>query len=114
MKQQLCPWLSFIVEIPKGGEDVKVPLSDEAREMLRAHPKYGASPYVFTGGKGAQRGIHQIENSSRKMREAARLPSGIRPNHGLRHTFASHLANSGEVDLYLLKQLLTYKDPMTT
>ena len=99
---------------PKGGEDVKVPLSDEAREMLQAHPKYGASPYVFTGEQGGQRGIHQIENSSRKIRDAAGLPADFRPNHGLRHTYGSHLANSGEVDLYLLQKLLTHKDPKTT
>jgi len=99
---------------PKGGEDVKVPLSDEAREMLQAHPKHGTSPFVFTGEQGGQRGIHQIENSSRKIRDAAGLPADFRPNHGLRHTYGSHLANSGEVDLYLLQKLLTHKDPKTT
>ncbi len=99
---------------PKGGEDVKVPLSDEAREMLEAHPKCGTNPYVFAGEKGGQRGIHQIEDSSRMIRDAVGLPADFRPNHGLRHTYASHLANSGEVGLLLLQRLLTHKDPKTT
>jgi len=99
---------------PKGGEDVIIPLSDEARKMLKDHPRCEEIPFVFFGEKGAQRGIHQIENSSREIRKAAGLPDDFRPNHGLRHTFASHLANSGEVDLYLLQRLLTHKDPKTT
>lgn len=99
---------------PKGGEDTRVPLSSEAKEMLEAHPKSSSSTYVFVGEKGGQRGIHQIENTSRAIRDAAGLPADFRPNHGLRHTYASHLANSGEVDLYLLQRLLTHKDPKTT
>lgn len=34
--------------------------------------------------------------------------------HGLRHTFASMLASSGEVDLYTLQRLLTHKSPTMT
>ena len=34
--------------------------------------------------------------------------------HGVRHTFASHLANSGEVDLYTLQRFMTRKNPMKT
>jgi integrase len=41
-------------------------------------------------------------------------PPDFRPNHGLRHTFASHLASSGEVDLYTLQRLMTHKSPMMT
>ena len=82
--------------------------------MLQAHPKHGTSPFVFTGEQGGPRGIHQIETSSRKIRDAAGLPADFRPNHGLRHTYGSHLANSGEVDLYLLQKLLTHIDPKTT
>jgi integrase len=34
--------------------------------------------------------------------------------HGLRHTFASILASSGKVDMYLLQKLLTHKSPTMT
>jgi integrase len=34
--------------------------------------------------------------------------------HGLRHTFASMLASSGQVDLYTLQKLLTHKTAAMT
>jgi integrase len=42
------------------------------------------------------------------------LPDDFRPLHGLRHTFASWLASSGEVDLYTLQRLLTHNSPQMT
>jgi integrase len=45
---------------------------------------------------------------------AAGLHEDFRPNHGLRHTFASHLASSGEVDLYTLQRLMTHKSSQVT
>ena len=38
----------------------------------------------------------------------ANLPEDFRPFHGLRHTYASWLASSGNVDLYSLQKLLTH------
>lgn len=58
--------------------------------------------------------MRQISEASRKIRDAAELSADFRPNHGLRHTFASHLASSGEVDLYTLQRLMTHKSPMMT
>ena len=52
--------------------------------------------------------------SFRAIREAAGLPASFRPMHGLRHTFASMLASSGEVDLYTLQRLLTHKSGAMT
>jgi integrase len=34
--------------------------------------------------------------------------------HGLRHTYASMLASSGQVDMYTLQKLLTHKSPQMT
>lgn len=34
--------------------------------------------------------------------------------HGLRHVYASMLASSGEVDMYVLQKLLTHKDGRMT
>ncbi len=65
-------------------------------------------------GVAGPRGMRQISETSRKIRDAAELPQDFRPNHGLRHTFASHLASSGEVDLYTLQRLMTHKSPMMT
>ena len=72
------------------------------------------SSYIFSGEKGGPRGLRQIGESSRSIRDAAGLPADFRPNHGLRHTFASHLASSGEVDLYTLQRLMTHKSPIMT
>ena len=102
----------ILIRDPKGGEDVKIPLSGAAMDMLKKHPRIG--DYVFTGKHGGQRGERQISESSRAIRNKAGLPSDFRPNHGLRHTFASSLASSGEVDLYVLQKLLTHKSPQMT
>lgn len=99
---------------PKGGIDQKIPLSSAAKALLEAHPRSEKSPYVFAGEKGGARGFKQVADASRDIRKAAGLPDTFRPNHGLRHSFASHLASSGEVDLYTIQRLLTHKSPMMT
>jgi len=104
----------LLIRDPKGGEDQRIPLSPQAAELLRAHPRVPQNPYVFAGRDGGPRGLRQIADSSRRIRDAAGLPQDFRPNHGLRHTFASALASSGEVDLYTLQRLLTHKSPAMT
>ena len=42
------------------------------------------------------------------------MPSDFRPFHGLRHSFASMPASSGQVDMYTLQKLLTHKSPLMT
>ncbi|MEA1945995.1 MAG: site-specific integrase [Thermodesulfobacteriota bacterium] len=96
---------------PKGGPDQKVPLNDAARELLSSHPKNG-SPYVFPGRNGKQR--VSAQSGVNKIKTAAGLPKDFRPLHGLRHFFASMLASSGEVDMYVLQKLLTHKSPQMT
>jgi len=100
---------------PKGGVDQVIPISDAAHDLLSNHPEVEKNPYVFAGDRmSGPRGMRQISEASRKLRDAAGLPADFRPNHGLRHTFASHLASSGEVDLYTLQRLMTHKSPMMT
>jgi integrase len=78
---------------------------------LLSHPR-GDAPYVFPGRKGKQR--VEIKAPLRKIKRLAGLPEGFRPLHGLRHTYASILASSGQVDLYTLQKLLTHKSPLMT
>ena len=110
---------------PKGGADQRIPLNDAAKALLESHPRTSTprpnskkgpktGDFVFLGERGGQRGIKQISEASAEIRDAAGLPKDFRPNHGLRHTFASHLASSGEVDLYTLQKLMTHKSPMMT
>lgn len=58
-------------------------------------------------------GPSAIENSSRKIREAAGLPDDFRPFYSLRHTFAPTLASEG-TNLYTVQKLLTQKSPQMT
>ncbi|MBU4232261.1 MAG: site-specific integrase [Proteobacteria bacterium] len=96
---------------PKGGKDQTIPLNQAAREVLEHHPK-SDSPFVFPGRGGKQRtGINAPVN---RIKSRAGLPKDFRPLHGLRHTYASMLASSGQVDLYTLGKLLTHKSAAMT
>ena len=97
---------------PKGGPDQKIPLNDAARKILENHPKVLGSEYVFPGRDGGQR--RDIRLPTHRIKFKAGLPKDFRPLHGLRHSFASAPASSGEVDLYTLQKLLTHKSPMMT
>ena len=60
---------------------------------------------------GEQTGLYHAISEIKKKAE---LPSDFRPLHGLRHHFASMLASSGKVDMYVLQKLLTHKSPTMT
>lgn len=96
---------------PKSGRDQTIPLNQAAREVLEHHTK-SDSPFVFPGRGGKQR--TEIRRPIDRIRKAAGLPKDFRPLHGLRHTFASMLASSGQVDLYTLQKLLTHKSLQMT
>ena len=110
---------------PKGGPDQKIPMNQSARDLFIEHravaearqkennpPKWASSEYVFPGRAGDQR--TRIDKAVNVIKEAAKLPANFRPLHGLRHVFASQLASSGEVDMYVLQRLLTHKGPQMT
>jgi len=92
---------------PKGGKDQTIPLNQAARDILENHPRDNNSAYVFPGRGGKQR--TEMRRPIDRIRKAAGLPKDFRPLHGLRHTYASMLASSGQVDLYTLQKLLTHK-----
>jgi integrase len=96
---------------PKGGKDEVIPMNQEAREVLKAHPRT-ESTYVFPGKNGGQRA--RAPKRIDAIREKAGLPKDFRPLHGLRHVYASMVASSGQVDLYTLQKLLTHKSPAMT
>lgn len=90
---------------PKGGVIPKIPLNDQARDVLRHHPQ--TADHVFTRCDGKPfKDIHQRVNA---IKEAAGITADFRALHGLRHVYASMLASSGEVDMYTLQILLTNK-----
>jgi len=97
---------------PKGGKDQIIPLNQAAREVLESHPRDDDSPFVFPGRGGRQR--TRPPRRIDAIRKRAELPKDFRPLHGLRHTFASMLASSGQVDLFVLQKLLTHKSASMT
>ncbi len=105
---------SILLVDPKGGIDQRIPLNDAARgllEKLKSNAADGAV-YVFPGRQGEQR--TDIKKSVNRIKRAAGLPASFRALHGLRHVFASTLANSGRVDQYTLQKLMTHKSPKMT
>lgn len=70
------------------------------------------SKYVFPGEDGKIR--KTTGKAAKRIRKDAGLPKDFRPMHGLRHVYASMLASSGKVDMYVLQQLLTHKSPVMT
>ncbi len=96
---------------PKGGPDQKIPLNDAVKGVLESLQNSN-SPYVFPGRNGGQR--VNIAKQVNRIKKKAGLPKHFRPLHGLRHVFASNLASSGKVDLYVLQKLLTHKDSKMT
>lgn len=99
-------------ESAKSKKTSQIPMSDVARQVLNDIPRTAGSPFLFPGRDGEQRTTAQrfIE----RIAKAAELPKGFRPMHGLRHTYASLLASSGQVDLYTLQKLLTHHSPLMT
>ncbi len=97
---------------PKGGQAETIPLNQAVRELLEDHPRDPASPFVFPGRGGRQR--TRPPKGIQDIRKLAGLPPDFRPLHGLRHSYASMLASSGQVDLYVLQKLLTHKSAAMT
>lgn len=98
---------------PKGNP-VTLPVCNEAigvLEMAEKHRPTANCPWVFPNNKGERRvSFGKIWS---RIREVSKIPKGFR-FHGLRHNFASHLASSGEVDLYTLQKLLNHQTPEMT
>ncbi|MGD0658838.1 MAG: site-specific integrase [Syntrophorhabdales bacterium] len=95
---------------PKGKRSQTIPLNASARGILEAHPRI--SDYVFVSRNG--RPFSDVRKRVNVLKKAAGLPDDFRPLHGLRHQFASMLASSGQVDMYVLQKLLTHKSAVTT
>jgi integrase len=95
---------------PKGGVSQKIPLNDQARAVLKSHPKTAANVFTRHDGKP----FKDIHDRVNPIKQAAGIGADFRALHGLRHAYASMLASSGQVDMYVLQKLLTHKSPIMT
>jgi integrase len=98
------------IKNPKGGKSQKIPLNEQALQVLENHPRTSENIFVRRDGKP----FTDIRQRVNLIKQTAGIPDDFRALHGLRHSFASMLASSGKVDLYTIQKLLTHKSPVMT
>ena len=98
----------------KGGKDRDVPLSPKLLETLREYWRWKKpKEYLFPCGIGRPaKGEHLTSKAVYHACKGAARRAGIQKNigpHSLRHSFATHLLESG-ADLYTIKLYLGHSD----
>lgn len=100
---------TFTISLSKSGKVRRVPLSDNAIEVIkRVIPTLG-SDYVFANPKSGKPYVH-VYNQWHRIRALAGIEDCRL--HDLRHTFASELAKKHS--LYYVQTCLGHTSPMTT
>jgi len=97
----------------KGKKDRVVPLSPVLLEQLRAYYRiYRPREWLFEGAGGGAYSIRSVQQVFKDAKETAGItqPGGI---HTLRHSYATHLLESG-TDIRFIKELLGHNSIMTT
>ena len=100
--------------LPKGGKTRHVPLSEEAKAILRSFDSFLRSAWVFPGLKDTTQPIDSRAFLRRSFEPGLRQ-AGISGAcwHSLRHTAASRRVMAG-VDLVSVKEILGHRDIQTT
>jgi integrase/recombinase XerD len=98
----------------KGAKDRMIPISEKVLEMLRGYYRgYRPKGWLFEGEKVGER---YSEASIRKVFKQAAARAKVAPAatlHWLRHSYATHLLESG-TDLRYIQELLGHKSSRTT
>jgi integrase/recombinase XerC len=113
--------LGIVRVIGKGSKERIVPIGEIAMETLRDYSLEqrkrwqlackGATP-VFLNNRGARITTRSVARIVEKHLKQAGIPIKMGP-HGLRHSFATHLLNSG-ADLRVIQELLGHASLSTT
>jgi integrase/recombinase XerC len=110
---------SVVRVMGKGSKERMAPLSDASRERLRRYlgvrMEFNASPNehaLFLGDRGARLQRRQANRILERLAALAGLPEHVHP-HMLRHSFATHLLESG-ADLRSVQELLGHARLTTT
>lgn len=97
----------------KGKKDRYVPLSTKILDLIRAYYiAYKPKIYLFEGAGGGQYDPSSARAIFHKAVAAARIHKNV-TLHTLRHSYATHLLESG-TDIRLIQELLGHNDPKTT
>ena len=104
----------LVIRQSKGNKDRVVPVSVKVVEMLREYYKaYRPKEWLF---EGQIRGEQYSSTSLQEVLKKSVLKAGIRKPvtlHWLRHSYATHLLESG-TDLRYIQELLGHKSSRTT
>ena len=104
----------LIIRSAKGYKDRVAPLSDKIIEMLRTYYKaYKPAIWLFEGWKKGEK--YSAESLSHVLKNALTLTKIKKPVslHWLRHSYATHLLESG-TDLRYIQEILGHKSSRTT
>ena len=97
----------------KGAKDRENPLSQKALEQLRIYYKqYKPTTYLFEGQFGGMYSATSIQTLFRKALKECKINKKATV-HTLRHSYATHLLESG-TDLRIIQELLGHKSSKTT
>ena len=104
----------LIIRNTKGYKDRQVPISDKTIEMLREYYKmYRPKVWLFEGQKSGEK--YSEESLAKVLKHAVNKANIRKPVtlHWLRHSYATHLLESG-TDLRYIQELLGHKSSKTT
>lgn len=97
----------------KGKKDRYVPLPQSVLELLRAYCRtYKPKEFLFEGMTGGQYTIRSAQSVFKQAMNRAGINKKV-GIHGLRHSYATHLLESG-IDISFIQKLLGHKDIRTT
>jgi len=104
----------LLIKQAKGNKDRIVPLSEKIIEMLRDYYKtYKPKKWLFEGQQiGEQYSEKSIQSVLKQAVEKANIHKPV-TLHWLRHSYATHLLESG-TDLRYIQELLGHKSSKTT
>jgi integrase len=89
----------------KNKESHTLPINQQALKVLKRAEEMKVSDLVFPCDTGKY--YHSFSRTWYRIKKKAKIDLRF---HGLRHVYASYLASSGKVDLFVLKELLGHKD----
>lgn len=105
--------MQVLIEGAKGKKSRYVNLPESILTDLRNYYKsYKPQKYLFEGQAGGQYTARSVQQVFKKAMNKARINKVVGV-HGLRHSYATHLLESG-VDTVYIKDLLGHKDLKTT
>jgi len=100
------------IKLGKGKKDRFVKIPESAKEELKSYCSLSGEGVLFPSSRGGKLTTATIQAVVEKSAKKAEIKKEVYP-HLLRHSFATHLLESG-VDLRIIQKLLGHSDIKTT